>query len=100
MRLSQSVFFIAGAAGTPDFTRADATDDNPLLASGNSTVVCRYRNAMFRTPDITADRRLTISAHDNGQRGRDDVRSASDKPHPRSEEHTSELQSLRHLVCR
>src|SRR5205814_9452797 len=26
--------------------------------------------------------------------------SDADPPHPRSEEHTSELQSLRHLVCR
>jgi hypothetical protein len=35
MRLSQSVFFIAGAAGTSNFTRAGATDDNPLLAREN-----------------------------------------------------------------
>src|SRR5215831_20817603 len=38
----------------------------------------------------------------SGEKGAcpDGLTEPSELPHPRSEEHTSELQSLRHLVCR
>src|SRR2546429_1463908 len=56
------------------------------------------RSTLF--PYTTLFRSRTVRAVDRGVRGRRPAARATRPEEPRSEEHTSELQSRLHLVCR
>src|SRR5262245_65111064 len=72
----------------------------PPLAYRSSVPICP-RNIASRSED-SRHRGAALGEHGNSiRRGREVDRAARIQPTTiRSEEHTSELQSLRHLVCR
>src|SRR5262245_64897626 len=69
--------FVARRAGIQQASRATNASNNAIATNVNGSVAPTPNNRL-------AINRVTIIA----------------APSPRSEEHTSELQSLRHLVCR
>src|ERR1035441_1151365 len=109
-----SVSLTGPAAAWPKAVSTNATQQNTIPAA---------KNALFRsskTPPLVLKRRLqfreliSVARDPNIQRGQqnnaqqkrgDQAANYHDREWPlrvrsRSEEHTSELQSLRHLVCR
>src|SRR2546425_2792014 len=53
--------------------------------------------SLFMSTSLTKAHKQALASYDTSK---GTIRFAADKPLPRSEEHTSELQSLAYLVCR
>src|SRR5437899_4185817 len=85
--------------------RAASTRDQPRQDFGRIHEA-RARTRGIRIPvhefDAPAEQHPRVPVRDGGELllGAGDVEAAQRDDHERSEEHTSELQSLRHLVCR
>src|ERR1035438_8323826 len=85
--------WVVGPAATGNIFQTDIArtmDHRNVVGEGNERIVGRLANPAL---EVCHRRFRRLAGLIPGQRGRD-------RPIPRSEEHTSELQSLRHLVCR
>src|SRR5262245_62968505 len=71
------------------------------LTGGRANGAIRRLARCVLPPDTEEDRRSDDASSDRSPRSRSPRHSCwGSRARPRSEEHTSELQSLRHLVCR